>query len=138
MKRIMFICCLMCFFNNICLSKSNLPKDVDKTNHWTLTSTYYHPVKSQCDDNPLVTADGTKISLNKLKSKKQRLCALSRDLLKLGFKYGDIIYIEELKTYYIVADTMNKRFTRRIDILVHPSHKMEYSKLTIRKVNKKR
>ena len=45
--------------------------------------TYYHPVKSECYANPLITADGSRIDLQKLKQGKVRWCAVSRDLLSI-------------------------------------------------------
>ena len=75
-----------------------------------VTLTYYQPVKGQCDSKPLITADGSKINLNHLKSGKIRWCAISRDLLYL-FPKGKPkrIYIEGFGTYQ-VRDVMNRRF----------------------------
>lgn len=87
-----------------------------------VTVTQYNPVVDQCDEDPLVTADNSTIDLKKLKRGQLRWVAVSRDLLET-YKYGDVI---ELKTIsgssringrYIVHDTMNPRFTNRIDIL---------------------
>lgn len=58
-----------------------------------ITLTVYNPVESQCDDTPLVTANGTKIDLEKLKKGEIKYCAVSRDLLS-EIPYGSIIYIE--------------------------------------------
>ena len=87
-----------------------------------VTLTYYQPVKGQCDSKPLITADGSKINLNHLKSGKIRWCAISRDLLYL-FPKGKPkrIYIEGFGTYY-VKDVMNRRFTHSVDILIHPKY----------------
>ena len=49
------------------------------TTHVTITT--YNAVRSQCDRSPLITADGTKIDNRKLESGKQRIVAISRDLL---------------------------------------------------------
>lgn len=86
-----------------------------------VTITTYNPVKKQCDSNPLITADGTKINLKKLKNKQIKYCAVSRNLLWI-FPYGTKIHIEGFGVYE-VRDTMHKRFTHRIDILQHPSEK---------------
>ena len=48
-----------------------------------VTLTYYQPVKEQCNSQPLITADGSKINLHHLKQGKIRWCAISRDLLWL-------------------------------------------------------
>lgn len=87
-----------------------------------VTLTYYQPVKEQCDDKSLVTADGSKINLNHLKSGKIRWCAISRDLLYL-FPKGKPkrIYIEGFGTYQ-VRDVMNRRFRHSVDILIHPKN----------------
>ena len=57
MKRFKFILILLCF---LCT------KSVAQTiTHVTLTC--YQPVKSQCNNEPLITADGSKINLHHLK-----------------------------------------------------------------------
>lgn len=85
-----------------------------------VTATYYNPVKSQCDGNPLVTADGSKINLKKLKNKEIRWIAVSRDLLKY-YNYGDTVDIQsensKLRGKWVVKDCMNKRFKKKIDFL---------------------
>lgn len=48
-----------------------------------VTLTYYQPVKAQCNSEPLVTADGSKINLRHLKQGRIKWCAISRDLLWL-------------------------------------------------------
>lgn len=85
-----------------------------------VTLTYYQPVKAQCDNNPLVTSDGSKINLKHLKSNRIKWCAISRDLLYL-FPKGKPkrVHIEGYGIYE-VHDIMNKRHTHRIDILIHP------------------
>ena len=87
------------------------------------TITVYHTVKSQTDDSPMITADGSHIDMRKLKTGKIRWCAISRDLLWL-FPKGKPkrILIEGLGVYE-VRDTMNERFDHRVDILLHPSDK---------------
>lgn len=85
-----------------------------------VTLTYYQPVKAQCDNSPLVTADGSKINLHHLKSNRIKWCAISRDLLYLfPKKKPKRVYIEGYGIYE-VHDIMNKRHTHRIDILIHP------------------
>jgi len=86
-----------------------------------LTATMYEPVTAQCDDSPLITAANYKI--NPDAASEHKYVALSRDLLKRwGGKltYGDKVYISnigEKSGEYTVADTMNKRYKNRIDIL---------------------
>lgn len=94
-------------------------KDDKFVTHVTLTT--YNAVKSQCDDTPLITADGTKIDLKKLKNGKIKYAAISRDLLWC-IPLGSVIHIEG-HGYYDVRDTMNERFNHCIDILQHSSQK---------------
>lgn len=89
------------------------------TTHVTITT--YNAVRSQCDRSPLITADGTKIDHNKVKSGEQKIVAISRDLL-YAIPLGSLIYVEG-HGYYEVRDTMNSRFKHRIDILQHSSKK---------------
>lgn len=103
------------------------------TTHVTITT--YNAVRSQCDRSPLVTADGTKIDHRKVKSGKQRIVAISRDLL-YAIPLGSVIYIEGYGRYE-VRDTMNSRFKHRIDILQHSSKKnFKKDKIKIKLVRK--
>lgn len=87
-----------------------------------VTLTYYQPVKAQCDNNPLVTSDGSKINLHHLKHNKIKWCAISRDLLWLFPKNKPKrVYIEGYGIYE-VKDVMNKRHKHCIDILIHPKN----------------
>ena len=103
------------------------------TTHVTITT--YNAVRSQCDRSPLITADGTKIDNRKVKSGKQRIVAISRDLL-YAIPLGSLIYVEG-HGYYEVRDTMNSRFKHRIDILQHSSKKnFKKDKIKIKLVRK--
>lgn len=73
--------------NNIINSKPPLQKEV--------TLTVYHPVESQCDNTPLITANGTKIDLEKLKNGEIKYCAVSRDVMELGGSSG----VERVEKY---------------------------------------
>lgn len=117
MKRILTIAILLVLLG---LSKAQAV-----VTHVTLTC--YQPVKAQCDSQPLVTADGSKINLKHLKADKIRWCAISRDLLYL-FPKGKPkkIYIEGFGIYE-VRDVMNKRHTHRVDILIHPENSKRIS-----------
>ena len=100
-----------------------------------VTITTYNAVRSQCDSSPLITADGTKIDNNKLKSGEQKIVAISRDLLH-AIPLGSLIYVEG-HGYYEVRDTMNSRFKHRIDILQHSSKKnFKKDKIKIKLVRK--
>lgn len=103
----------------------------------TVLATMYQPVASQCDDNPLITADGSKI--NPKRASEQKLVALSRDLLsRFGgtFKYGDYVEIKgagHKDGIYRIADTMAARIKNTVDILETdgtPIYKFENVTLT--------
>jgi 3D (Asp-Asp-Asp) domain-containing protein len=86
-----------------------------------LKATYYNPVQAQCDGNPLITATGYRINLRKLKKQEIRVVAVSRDLLKI-YPYNSEIYVHHpvhLRGCWRVEDTMNKRFSNRIDFLAY-------------------
>lgn len=87
-----------------------------------VTATVYNPVRKQCDNSPLITADNSKICLKTLNSGKLRWIAVSRDLRK-HYPYGTKVYIycEEnprLNGYWEVHDTMNPRWKNKIDLLM--------------------
>lgn len=56
----LIIVAMLCFTTIKCCAQT--------ITHVTLTC--YQPVKSQCDKNPLITADGSKINLHHLKNNK--------------------------------------------------------------------
>ena len=107
---------------------------VSKAQVTHVTLTYYQPVKAQCNNEPLVTADGSKINLHHLKQGRIRWCAISRDLLWLFQKNRPKrIYIDGFGVYQ-VRDVMNKRWNHRVDILIHPkdSRRIKLEKIKIR------
>jgi len=85
--------------------------------------TTYSPTIEQTDSTPLVTASGYKI--NPANPKKQRIVAVSRDL-KRKYKFGKkvrITGIGKLSGTYTIRDVMNKRFKKRVDILIGENDK---------------
>tara|TARA_B100000902_G_scaffold389425_1_gene436553 strand:- start:123 stop:743 length:621 start_codon:yes stop_codon:yes gene_type:complete len=83
-------------------------------------ATMYHPVEAQCDESPLITADGSKI--HPYQVSQWNWIAVSQDLLKRNggiFDYGDKVYIKGTHRdgIYTIRDCMNKRKTNQIDIL---------------------
>lgn len=96
-----------------------------QTTHVTLT--YYQPIRSQCDNNPLVTADGSKINLHHLRNNRIKWCAISRDLLYLFPKDKPKRVSIEGFGVYQVKDVMAKRHHHRIDILIHPKDSRKIS-----------
>ena len=107
-----------------------------------VTVTMYNPTKGQCDSTPNITADGTRI--NPKRASSYRYIALSRDLLSRWggpFNYGDYVIIEGTGKddgVYQVRDTMNPRFTKRVDILKSKgSRKFKYNSVKLYKHNEK-
>lgn len=99
-----------------------IPDSIELTG---ITGTYYNPVAAQCDESPLVTADGSKIDVEKLEQRKIRWVALSRNLLQRWggpFNHGDTIDVYHSNTAvsgkWVVHDVMNKRAKNKIDFLV--------------------
>ena len=103
---------------------------------YKVTVTTYNPTKAQCDNTPNITADGTKFKTWKATS--YRYVALSRDLLSRWggpFEYGDYIVIEGTGKWdgvYQVKDTMNPKWTNRVDILTTNS-RFKYKNITMYK-----
>ena len=103
---------------------------------FNVTVTTYNPTVKQCDSTPNITADGTRIKTWKATS--YRYVALSRDLLSRWggpFEYGDYIVIEGTGKWdgvYQVRDTMNPKWTNRVDILTTNS-RFKYENITMYK-----
>ena len=103
---------------------------------YKVTVTTYNPTTRQCDSTPNITADGTKFKTWKASS--YRYVALSRDLLSRWggpFEYGDYIIIEgtgDRDGVYQVRDTMNPKWTNRVDILT-TNDRFKYNNITMYK-----
>ena len=103
---------------------------------YRVTVTTYNPTRAQTDSTPNITADGTRI--NPRKATQYRYVALSRDLLSRWggpFEYGDYIVIEGTNGrdgIYQVRDTMNPKWTNRVDILTTNS-RFKYDNITMYK-----
>lgn len=138
------ICSILLFFLylNSFLDKVDSKKEVktikdsiqiDTVPFRKIKATYYNPTSGQCDKTPLITGSGYKINLKKLKNKAINIVAVSRDLLKI-YPYGSTIYVHQpvhLRGTYKVEDTMNKRFTNRIDFLVFDKLKVDSVHISI-------
>ena len=122
--------------NEINMLKQNGYCDYYDIQSFDVTVTTYNPTKEQCDSTPNQTADGTIIK--PWKATDYRYVALSRDLLSRWggpFKYGDYIVIEGTDGWdgiYQVRDTMNPKWTNRVDILTTDS-KFKYDNVTMYK-----
>jgi len=95
--------------------------NVSKKAVYRVVATMYNAVESQCDADPFVTACMYKI--NPKKASEHKWIAVSRNLLKRWggkFEYGQkvrIVGAGKKSGVYTIADTMNKRFKNKIDIL---------------------
>ena len=103
--------------------------------------TVYNPVSGQTDSTPLITASNAVIDTVKLRKGKLRWLALSRDFLtRWGGKinYGDTIEIlsddSDIKGYWIVQDTMNKRYKKSGDILTYNRKKGLWKNIKFKKI----
>ena len=103
---------------------------------YKVTVTTYNPTREQCDNTPNITADGT--TIKPWRATDYRFVALSRDLISRWggpFEYGDYIVIEGTGKWdgiYQVRDTMNPKWTNRVDILTTNS-KFKYDDITMYK-----
>ena len=84
-------------------------------------ATMYHPVEEQCDNDPLITADGSKIDPYEVSS--WNWIAVSQHMLTRNggpLNYGDTVYIfgtDHKDGMYVIKDCMNKRKRNQIDFL---------------------
>ena len=94
------------------------PKQIFSTE---VTVTAYTARTKETDADPWLTADMSLATVGML--------AVSRDLLnKFGLYYGQIVILEGYGVFR-VSDTMNKRFTKRVDILMaHPRAAWRFGK----------
>jgi 3D (Asp-Asp-Asp) domain-containing protein len=101
--------------------------DTTEKEAFLVTMTTYSPTKGQTDSSPDKTAAGFKI--NTKNPFIHRYIGLSRDLLE-DFRYGEIVILQNAgpyNGYYVVADCMNSRFVRYVDILI--GNKQKHTKL---------
>jgi 3D (Asp-Asp-Asp) domain-containing protein len=102
---------------------SEMNEDVVVEPYEVVTLTTYKSIGSETDSSPRITASGFKIS--KKNPKKHRIVAVSRDLKK-RYPFGSKLKIRNAGKFdgeYVVEDVMNKRYKRRIDILINPKDK---------------
>jgi len=115
--------------------KKEIAKEIKDIEPDIVTVTTYSPSIEQTDNTPLITASGFKINPNN--PKKHRIIAISRDL-KRKYKFGKkvrITGIGELSGTYTVRDVMNKRYRKRVDILIGTDDKQtKFSKAKLYKI----
>lgn len=130
MKKIVYALVVMTAFNTIytMVMQEKNEEEIDNIKEILqmqdvvkVTATMYNPVAAQCDADPLITAGMYKI--NPYMASEHKWIAVSRNLLKRWgglFDYGDKVCIKgagHKDGVYTIVDTMNKRFTNRIDFL---------------------
>jgi 3D (Asp-Asp-Asp) domain-containing protein len=84
----------------------------------TVTVTTYKV--NEFSNNGDITASGIKLTKNN--PRRLKIIAVSRDLKK-KFRFGDSVIVSGTGTHdgiYVVHDLMNKRWKKRIDILINP------------------
>ena len=95
-----------------------------------VTVTTYKVNEFKNDPNGDVTASGMKLTENN--PRQHRIIAVSWDLKK-KYKFGQWVRIVGAGIYdgkYVVEDLMNKRWRKKIDILINPNDKqMLYKKV---------
>lgn len=107
-------------FNNIVISNdssqnhvfikfdSSYLENIEKIKLLVKITSYNNHV-DQCDASPNIMASNRLVY--------EGAVAISRDLKKkYGLKYGDLVYIDIFKKYYIIEDLMNERIKNTIDI----------------------
>ena len=98
-----------------------------------VTLTTYTASEKETDSTPNITASGFKIT----NPKKHRIIAVSRDL-KRKMKWGSKVRIVGAGKYdgtYRVHDLMNKRYKKRIDILIgHNDKQTKLKKIKLYKI----
>ncbi len=97
-------------------------------------ATVYNAVPEQTNSDPGNTATMFKLDLSN--PYKHRIIAVSRDLLKT-FPYHSKVIVcgTGYDGVYIIEDTMNKRYTNRIDLLINQEMQIgNWPNATIRKI----
>lgn len=125
-----------------CVEKILKEKEYDVV--FTLRGTTYQPVVSQCDSDPLTTANMTKVDLKRLKNGTQKLCAFSYDVkYKYKLRFGDKFDLYTSKGEYLgrytFCDHMNRRIKNTCDIMISPDDKpCLYKNLIAKRINTNR
>jgi 3D (Asp-Asp-Asp) domain-containing protein len=99
-----------------------------------VTCTVYNAVPAQTNSDPSHTASMFKLDLRN--PYKHKIIAVSRDLLK-EFPMGTKVKIEgtSYDGIYVVEDKMNKRYKKRIDILINTNMRIgKWTKVKMTKI----
>lgn len=125
MRLIAIIMLFFLFPSHIGISKIgySIPLKKDSEPIEVVTLTIYSTNSGETDSNPHLTASGFKIDSNN--PGKHKIIAVSRDL-KRKWKFNTRVRIINAGRYngiYTVKDLMNRRYKKRIDILVNNNRK---------------
>lgn len=80
----------------------------DNYKSYNLEATAYSPSVDECDDTPFIAASGESVD--------DFTIAVSQNMRKNGWDFGEFVYIPDHDHFYKINDVMNKRFTKRVDI----------------------
>lgn len=103
------------------MKEKEMDKMIEGISPEIVTLTTYKANESETDSTPNITASGFKIT----NPKRHKIIAVSRDL-KRKMKWGSKVRIVGAGKYdgtYRVHDLMNKRYKKRIDILIGKNDK---------------
>ena len=137
-KALMIIIFLFtaCIIGEINLTAMNSTHKYHELLYSDVWGTIYNPVKEQCNNNPTITGDGSKIDIKN--ASKHRWIAISHEMLNCEYRlkilnnpkndryrgkiqYGDTIWIDspypEINGWWVVRDAKNARYTNSIDFL---------------------
>ena len=105
-----------------------------------LRATKYYP-NHNCG---MVTADGSRINIEKVHNFQHKWVALSQDMFRKGYRLGDLIHVTSknslLNGIWTVKDKMGPRARNSIDFLMTRGNSKAFAnpcKVTIRKVGGK-
>jgi 3D (Asp-Asp-Asp) domain-containing protein len=124
-NTLLFILFIVCIYNILkptekyilrCSSNSyerlNIKFSLGETKRIDISNvsiTSYNNKVEQCDDTPNIMASNRLVY--------EGAVAISRDLKrKYQIKYGDLVYIKILDSFFVIEDTMNERIKNTIDV----------------------
>ena len=141
MKNFILIIVLLNLVNLKNISNKVTEETRDEYLVFNVTATVYNATVDQCNSDPLTTADGSYIEISDIDN--LNWIAVSRDLLRDGLSYGDVVELihsdSTICGLYEIHDCMNKRWTRRIDILMSDDIKTgRWENVKLRKLIRKR
>lgn len=107
--------------------------------HINVKVTTYTVSEAETDEEPTITASGFEV--DSLNPKKHRIIAVSQDLKK-KFRFGQKVKVTGIGKHsgvYVIRDVMNKRWKKKIDILINPDDKpFSFKRAKIYAVNNKK